>query len=101
MADMTPAAVSEQQVLDSLRQVPAERWGDVLRYLDELRTPPVEPAGPPIRTVGDLLNSELVALWAHRTDIMDSREFARRLRYEAEHRIRGNEIHKVTNSATP
>ena len=87
---MTPAPVTEQQILDALRQVPAERWGEILRYLDELaataRTPPGEPAGPPIRTAADLLQSGLVGIWADRSDIGDSREFARRLRYEAEHR---------------
>ena len=87
---MTPATTSEQQVLDALRQVPAEQWGDVVRFLEELKspsgTPPGEVAGPPIHTVADLLKSDLVGLWAGRTDITDSREYARKLRYEAEHR---------------
>jgi hypothetical protein len=76
-----PEAVTEQMIVDALRQVPPERWDEVLRFLDILKG-----AGPPIRTAADLLNSELVGLWADRTDIGDSREFARRLRESGEHR---------------
>jgi hypothetical protein len=87
---MAATNVSEQQVLDALRHIPAERWGDVIRFLDDLKAPsgppPGEPAGPPIRTAADVLQSGLVGIWGNRTDIGDSREFARRLRYEAEHR---------------
>lgn len=37
-------------------------------------------------TAGDLLNSEVVGMWADRDDIGDSVEFARKLRREAETR---------------
>jgi hypothetical protein len=36
-----------------------------------------------IRTLGELLNSELFGLWRDRTDIRDSVEFARQLRRDA------------------
>lgn len=36
-----------------------------------------------VRTFGDLLKSDLFGAWAHRDDIGDSVEFARRIREEA------------------
>jgi hypothetical protein len=72
-------AVSEQTILDALRQVPTERWGEVLRFLDALKD-----AVPAIRTGADLMQSELVGLWADRDDLGNSREFTRRLRQQAE-----------------
>lgn len=85
---MAETVISEQQVLDALRQVPAERWPEVLRFVKALEraNSRVMPTGPPLRTFADLLNSGLVGIWADRTDITDNREFARKLRYEAEHR---------------
>ncbi len=41
---------------------------------------------PQIRTVQDLLDSDLVGIWADREDIEDSRSFARRLREAAQTR---------------
>jgi hypothetical protein len=73
--------VSEETILDALRQVPEDRWDEVLRFLLDLKGAP-----PAIRTVSDLARSELVGLWAHRDDLGDSREFARRLRQQAETR---------------
>jgi predicted DNA-binding antitoxin AbrB/MazE fold protein len=37
-------------------------------------------------SASDLLRSDLVGLWAERTDISESREFARRLREQAQTR---------------
>jgi hypothetical protein len=74
-------AISEQTILDSLRHVPAERWGEVLRFLNALSD-----TEPPIRTGTELSRSELVGLWADRDDLGSSREFARRLRRQAETR---------------
>ncbi len=74
-------AVCEQAIIDALRQVPVERWDEVLRFLEALKQ-----EAPPIRTAADLAKSELFGLWADRDDIGDSREFARRLRREAESR---------------
>jgi hypothetical protein len=52
----------------------------------------VEPVPPAGRQRGmsasDLLQSGLVGMWADRTDIGDSREFARRLREQAQTRRR-------------
>ena len=76
-----PAHIEEQVILDSLHQVPAERWDEVLQFLDQLKN-----EQPPIRTAADLIQSEVAGLWADRTDLGDGREFARRLRQQAESR---------------
>jgi hypothetical protein len=83
---MIPEDVTEQQILDALHRLPRERWRVVLAWLTAWQDEPGEGNDRPIRTAEDVLNSGLVGLWADRTDITDSREFARRLRYEAEHR---------------
>ncbi len=74
-------AVSEQTIVNALRQVPAERWDDVLSFVQSLK-----PGEPPVYTAADLLQSDLVGFWADRDDLGDSTEFARRLRREAENR---------------
>jgi hypothetical protein len=73
--------VSEQTILDALHQVSAERWDEVLHFLETLKNDV-----RPIRTGADMAKSELVGIWADRDDIGDSREYARRLRREAETR---------------
>ena len=50
--------IDERTILDSLRQVPMDRWGEVLRFLDALTK--TEPA---IRTGADLSQSGLVGSW--------------------------------------
>jgi hypothetical protein len=79
--------LTEQVILDTLRQVPPERWVDVMRFLDSLITAEARiPEQPPIRTGEDLAASELFGLWADRADITDSTTFARQLREQASHR---------------
>lgn len=85
------ATVTEQTILDALHGIPDDRWGDVLAFIESLR-PDDEIAReverrPP--TAADLLASGLVGIWSDRTDIGDSREFARRLRAQAQTRSRG------------
>jgi hypothetical protein len=74
-------AVSEQAILDALHQIPVERWDEVLLFLQ--RQNPGERA---IYTGADMLKSGIVGMWADRDDIGDTREFARRLRRQAENR---------------
>lgn len=76
-----PTVIDEQTIVNSLRQVPAERWGEVLSFLDSLRD-----SEPAIRTGADLSRSGLVGSWADRDDLRDGREFARRLRRQTESR---------------
>lgn len=45
--------------------------------------PPGYDPSKPNMTLGDLLASDVVGMWEHRTDITDSVEFARKLRDEA------------------
>ena len=79
--------VSEQAILEALQRVPRERWRDVLQFVDSLvARGSTEPQPPPILTGKDLAGSDLIGIWADRTDIGDSREYARRLREQASHR---------------
>jgi hypothetical protein len=86
---MPPETVSEQSILEELHRIPQERWGDVLTFLRSLQSGRQDSVSEkPILTAGDLLNSDLIGMWADRTDIGDSREFARRLREQAQTRSR-------------
>ncbi len=84
---MARKTVEEKTLLEELHQVPEERWGEVLTFIRSLRpgsAPSV--AERPILSGADLAGSDLIGIWADRTDIVDSREFARLLRHRAEHR---------------
>jgi hypothetical protein len=73
--------VDESTILTALRHVPSDRWGEVLAYLHTLSEPVAT-----IRTAGDLVRSGLVGMWADRDDLGETRDYARRLRHEAETR---------------
>ena len=89
---MPGSSVTEQQIVGALRSLPPARWPEVLAFITSLRGDErqAEPPKAPILTARDLLQSPLVGMWADRTDLGDSREFARRLREQAEHRGRGD-----------
>jgi hypothetical protein len=79
--------IDERAILEALHHVPRERWGDALHFLDPLKTTGSPETGlPPVRSGKDLVGSDLIGIWADRTDIVDSREFARRLRDQASKR---------------
>ena len=79
--------ISESQVVDALRRLDSSRWSEVLDFIGYLQhRAGLKPLVATIRTAGDLLQSELVGLWADRVDIGDSLAFARQLRQQAEHR---------------
>ena len=78
------ATVAEQTILDALHRVPPDRWDEVLRAIEALAA-----SQPPVVTAAEVARSGLIGMWADRDDIGDSREFARRLRREAETRGRG------------
>ena len=88
---MLTTKVTEKQVIQELRQLEPVRWFEVLDFISYLKhhaTPVADRAqvGSRELTARDLLQSELVGLWADRQDIGDSLSFARQLRQQAEHR---------------
>jgi hypothetical protein len=87
--------VSEEKILMELRALDASRWFEVLDFIGYLKqrgvaqtTPPPQEAGRKTMIATDLLQSDLIGLWADRDDIGDSLEFARQLRRAAETRTR-------------
>lgn len=86
---MTGPIINEQIILEELRQVPQDRWADVQAYLRALRSEGPSSTGEKrLLTAADLLHSGLVGLWADRTNLGDTREFARGLREQAQTRER-------------
>jgi hypothetical protein len=87
---MAATTVPERAILDALHKVPPQRWGEMLTFLQSLQAGGPEPAPEKKATLtaADLLQSGLVGMWADRTDIGDTREFARRLRARAQTRRR-------------
>ena len=79
--------IDEKIILKELHQVPEERWGEALTFIRSLQ-PGQEPSASerPVLSGADLVGSDLIGIWADRTDIVDSQEFARQLRHRAEHR---------------
>jgi hypothetical protein len=88
---MSSANVTPQQILDAIQRVPEVRWPEVLQTIERLQTnPAAEPNTPtPVRSGADLRGSALIGVWADRTDIVNSREFAKDLRRQAEQREQG------------
>jgi len=78
--------ISEQQIVDSLRALPANRWDDVLNFIRSLDHESPCDALLCIRTAAELVTSGLFGHWASRTDLGETREYARQLRQAAERR---------------
>jgi hypothetical protein len=79
--------IAQQQVLDELQALEPNRWFEVLDFISFLKERAGREraaAGQQELTARALLQSDIVGLWAERDDIGDSREYARRLRQEAE-----------------
>jgi hypothetical protein len=90
---MAALPINEQAILEELHQVPQERWGEVLTFLRALQQGrPAPTVKRPIVAGADLRDSDLIGMWADRTDISDSREFAQQLRDRAEHRRRTRDV---------
>jgi hypothetical protein len=84
-------AIREEQVLAALRELETTRWEEVLDFIGYLRQrekPKTYRTGAETLTAQALATSELVGLWADRTDLPDSPEYARQLRRQAEQRTR-------------
>jgi hypothetical protein len=85
---MPLAAVTSEQILDALQRVPAERWGKVLQVIEDLETSHATAKSlkaPFVKGI-DLRNSDLIGIWADRNDLGPDREFADKLRRQAEQR---------------
>ena len=79
---------TERQVLESLRGLEPGMWSEVLDFIGYLRQRAAKEraqAHTKQLTARDLLQSEVVGLWADRDDIGDSLTFARQPRQQAEH----------------
>ena len=83
---MSSANITPQQILEATQRVPEERWPAILQVIDGLQRESASELKSlsPVRIGTDLRDSELIGIWADRTDFVDSREFARGLRREAE-----------------
>lgn len=84
---MAVERVTEEQILEELRELDPRKWAEVRDFIGYLRhRATLESAGAHTRelTAHELLHSGLVGLWEGREDIGDSLEFARRLRREAD-----------------
>jgi hypothetical protein len=86
---MSTANISPQQILDAVKNVPAERWPEVLAAIKTMQSSTISPGRNPVRTGTDLRGSDLIGIWADRADLGDSRQFARNLRQQAEQRKSG------------
>lgn len=88
---MSSANITPQHILDAIGRVPEDRWYVVLQTIESLQSKPTsEPtATSPVLTGADLQGSELIGIWADRTDISNGPQFARELRRQAEQRNQG------------
>jgi len=85
---------SEEEVLAALRELESSRWEEVLDFIGYLRhrgrsVRATVDAKDTLRsplTARELAASDLVGLWADRTDLPDSPDYARQLRRQAEKR---------------
>ncbi len=90
-----PITVTEKMILKALLSLEPERWIEVWNFIGYLNQYPgkAKPrSGRRPMTARDLLQSNLVGLWADRADIGDSTVFARQLRERAERRGEGHGI---------
>jgi hypothetical protein len=86
---MSVESVTEKQVLEQLSDLEPSRWAEVLDFIGYLKQRDSRAraeSGTRELIARDLLESQVVGLWADRDDIGNSLEYARQLRREAEHR---------------
>jgi hypothetical protein len=82
--------VTESDILQALHNVPAQEWGNVLKFVVSLQPTAGDSANggadPPISTAADLARSDVVGMWADRKDVAEGHGFARQLREAAQRR---------------
>lgn len=85
---------TERQVIEELRSLEPRKWSEVLDFIGYLKHREIHKRARSHAkqlTARDLVQSDLVGLWAHRRDMGDSVAFARQLRRQAEHRKAAND----------
>ncbi len=87
---MTTTHITERDIFEKLRLLDSSKWEEVLDFINYLAQKPSQDKAPAATrrplTAQDLLQSDLVGMWADRQDIGDSLEYARHLRHLAEQR---------------
>jgi len=87
---MTTMPVTERDIFEQLHLLDRGKWGEVLDFISYLAQKPSQgkASAAPRRTLTaqELLQSDLVGMWADRQDVGDTLEFARDLRHLAEQR---------------
>jgi hypothetical protein len=83
---MSQLNITPDQILDAVQRVPVQRWGEVLHAIERLQESPPGNSASAVGSGTDLRGSDLIGIWAERSDVSDSQEFARGLRHQAEHR---------------
>jgi hypothetical protein len=78
-----------EQILKELHDIPEQRWGEVLTFIRSLKPQPAA-TDHPVVSGADLVGSDLIGIWAARSDITDSQEYARKLRQQAEQRSKSS-----------
>jgi hypothetical protein len=80
--------ITEQDILGELHSLPHNKWGEILQFINFLKYQSKSEMSQNSETLTahNLLESELVGLWADRSDITDSLSYARQLRQQAEQR---------------
>jgi hypothetical protein len=79
----------KKHLLNQLHELDPTQWSEVLTFIGYLKHREALRREQPYRsemTARDLLQSQLVGIWADREDIKDSLMFARQLRQRAERR---------------
>jgi hypothetical protein len=87
---MRAQTATKKQILNQLHELDPTQWREVLDFIGYLKHREAlrrEQSYRPEMTARDLLQSELVGIWADREDIKDSLAFARQLCRRAERRL--------------
>jgi len=80
--------ITEQDILGELHSLLYNKWGEIIQFINFLKYQSKSQINHNSETLTahNLLESELVGLWADRSDIKDSLSYARQLRQQAEER---------------
>jgi hypothetical protein len=83
---MSTIPPDKEHFIATMSHVPPEQWQAVLNYVHSLPSAVEEKTSSEPKTAAEMAKSEVVGIWADRTDIKDGSTFARQLRSTAEKR---------------